>query len=260
MSERTTPVLEAKQIKKRFGGVVALGGVDLAVAEGEICGLIGPNGAGKTTMFDVLSGVQPPSDGTVHFDGHDITGRSSTWRARRGIRRTFQRQQPFDSLTVADNLLVATEWQGGGGGTTADLLRLPSRRRREAVRRADLASTLELLGIAQLADRLAGTLTIGQSRLVEMGRAVVDNPRVLLLDEPTSGLPSEEAEVLGEAIRRVRDEHRCAVVLVEHDVGFVMGICDRIVVLDIGQLLASGTPAEVRADPRVAEAYLGVQA
>jgi branched-chain amino acid transport system ATP-binding protein len=260
VTEPVKAVLEARGVGKRFGGIVALTNVDLAVAGGEICGLIGPNGAGKTTMFDVLSGVQPPTTGSVHLDGEDITGRSSTWRARHGIRRTFQRQQPFDSLSVADNLLVATEWQGGGGGTVADLLKLPSRRRREQQRRAGIMATLELLGIAHLSDRLAATLTIGQTRLVEMGRSIVDNPRALLLDEPTSGLPADEAAVLGDAIRRVRDEHDCAVVLVEHDVGFVMGICDRIVVLDVGQVLTAGTPSEVRADPRVAAAYLGVQA
>jgi branched-chain amino acid transport system ATP-binding protein len=249
--------IEARRVSKRFGGVVALSDVSLSVDSGEICGLIGPNGAGKTTLFDIFSGVQPATTGSVLLDDVDIAHRSPTWRARHGIRRTFQRQQPFGWLSVADNLLVATEWRGGGGGTTADLLKLPGRRRRETVRREQIAETLELLGIGHLAGQLAATLTIGQARLLEMGRAIVDRPRALLLDEPTSGLPSGETELLADAIRRVRTEHGCAVVLVEHDVGFVMGICDRIAVLRLGEILTVGTPEAVRADPAVAQAYLG---
>jgi branched-chain amino acid transport system ATP-binding protein len=253
----TGTIIEARNVTKRFGGITAASGVDLAVAAGEVCGLIGPNGAGKTTLFDILSGVEPPTSGSIHLDGADITGRSSTWRARNGIRRTFQRQQPFGWLTVADNLLVATEWRGGGGGTIADLVALPTRRRRETARRRDIMATLELLGIAHLADHTAATLTIGQARLLEMGRSIVDPPRALLLDEPTSGLPAEDAELLATSIRRVRDEHRCAVVLVEHDVGFVMELCDQVAVLHLGQMLTKGTPADVRANPEVVGAYLG---
>jgi branched-chain amino acid transport system ATP-binding protein len=261
MSARVEPpAIEARAVSKHFGGIVALDGVDLAVAPADVFGLIGPNGAGKTTLFDLLSGVERPTHGSVFLDGEDITTRSPTWRARAGIRRTFQRQQPFGWLSVADNLLVATEWRGGGGGVLADLVRLPSRRHRESTRRSEVMGTLELLGIAHLADQLAATLTIGHARLLEMGRSIIDTPRALLLDEPTSGLAAEDADLLAAAIVRVRDQHGCAVVLVEHDVRFVMDLCDKVAVLHLGKMLATGTPAEVRGNPAVIEAYLGSRA
>src|SRR4051812_7874763 len=162
-----TPVLEAVAIGKRFGGVTALDDVSISVARGEICGLIGPNGAGKTTLFDVISGVQPATTGRVRFEGHDITGRTATWRSRHGLRRTFQKQQPFSHLTVEDNLMVAVEWRGGGGGIVADLLRSPWRKRVESHRREQVREALEIFGLSKLARERAGRLTIGQIRLLE---------------------------------------------------------------------------------------------
>src|SRR2546421_404655 len=250
-------LLEARKVGVRFGGVSALVDVDVGFEQGQVCGLIGPNGAGKTTLFDVLSGVRTPSSGAIHYDGREITHRSPTWRSRHGVRRTFQRQQTFGWLTVEENLLVALEWRGGGGGLFGDLVRLPARTGKEGARRERVAEVLELCGIGDVRAEPAGKLPIGRARMVEMARAIVDPPRVLLLDEPTSGLEESEVESLGESMQRVCREERCAAVLVEHDVGFVMRQCDRIVVLNLGKWIADGTPEVVRNDPAVGAAYLG---
>ncbi|WP_372498524.1 ABC transporter ATP-binding protein [Yinghuangia soli] len=250
-------VLRAENVGVSFGGIKALTDVTLEVRAGEVCGLIGPNGAGKTTLFDVLSGIRRPDRGVVRLGGADVSARGPVWRARHGMRRTFQRQQLFGRLTVLDNLVVAEEWRGGGGGIGADLLGLPSRRRRERERRARAEEILDLCGLAELRDTYAGTLPVGQARLVELARAVVDTPKVLLLDEPASGMSSAESRWLGEVVRRLVDHEHCAVLLVEHDVAFVMGLASRVVVLNLGEVLAEGTPAEVRADQAVRDAYLG---
>jgi branched-chain amino acid transport system ATP-binding protein len=254
------PVLEAVGVCVRFGGVRALDGVDLTLRPGEVCGLIGPNGAGKTTLFDVLSGIRRPDTGRVLLDGADVTRRSPVWRARHGMRRTFQRQQPFGQLTVAGNLLVAQEWRGGGGGLLADLVAAPTRRAPERVRRERAAEVLRVCGLDAIAGSYAGTLPVGRARMLELARAVADRPRVLLLDEPASGTTGEEHRHLASVVRRLAAEEGCAVLLVEHDVAFVMELCSRVVVLDLGAVLAEGTPAEVRADPAVRDAYLGTGA
>ncbi|MBN2624905.1 MAG: ABC transporter ATP-binding protein [Acidimicrobiales bacterium] len=243
-------------VTKRYGGIIALEDVSLTVGAGEVVGLIGPNGAGKTTLFDIVSGVQAPSAGTVRLDGRAITTTSPERRARAGIRRTFQRVQLYGHLSVEDNILTATEWRGGGGGLLADLVGAPTRARRERERRARVASVMEAVGIADLAPLPAGSLPIGQARLVELARAVVDEPRVLLLDEPASGLADHEAERFAAQVARLRASD-VAVVLVEHDVGFVMGQCDRVVVLDLGRVLAEGSPTEIQQHPAVRAAYLG---
>ncbi|WP_395359263.1 ABC transporter ATP-binding protein [Streptomyces sp. YH02] len=238
------PLLRASGIDVGFGGVHALRDVTVSVGPGEICGLIGPNGAGKTTLFDVVSGIRRPDAGTIAYDGTDITRRSPVWRARHGIRRTFQRQQLFGQLTVADNLVVAQDWRGG--------VRSAARGRRDRA-----AAVLHECGLGALADSYAGGLPVGQARLVELARALADPPRVLLLDEPASGTTAEERRGLAAVIRRMADEKECAVLLVEHDVAFVMELCSRVVVLDLGRVLAEGSAAEVHADPAVREAYLG---
>jgi branched-chain amino acid transport system ATP-binding protein len=251
------PLLQAVDITVRFGGVTALSSVSLGFVADEICGLIGPNGAGKTTLFDTISGIRPPTGGRIVYDGFDVTRRSVTWRARHGIRRTFQRQQTFGWLSVEDNVIAAMEWRGGGGGLLADMVRSPTRRSLEQTRRKRVDEVLELCGIADLAKAPTASLPLGKARLAEMARAIADHPRVLLLDEPTSGLEEAEVESFGESLRAVREEEHCSIVLVEHDVGFVMRMSDRVVALDLGETLADGSPEQVRNDPAVVAAYFG---
>ncbi|MFI8100383.1 ABC transporter ATP-binding protein [Streptomyces sp. NPDC086023] len=238
-------VLTAEAVGVRFGGVRALDGVSLGLRAGEVCGLIGPNGAGKTTLFDVLSGIRRPDAGSVRLDGADITRRSPVWRARHGMRRTFQRQQLFGQLSVTDNLLVAQEWRGGRGRALA------------LQRRERAAAVLDDCGIGALGDTYAGALPVGRARMAELARAVADPPRVLLLDEPASGMSAPERAQLAAVVRNLAVREGCAVLLVEHNVAFVMELCARVVVLDLGTVLAEGTPTQVRADSAVREAYLG---
>jgi ABC-type branched-subunit amino acid transport system ATPase component len=249
--------LALQGIVVRFGGIAALSEVGFHVAPAEVRGLIGPNGAGKTTLFDVVSGVRAPDAGSVRLDGADITSWSAVRRARAGLRRTFQRVQSYTWLSVADNVLAALEWRGGGGGLLGDLVAVPTRRAKERARRERVDEVLELCGLSGLRDEPAGSLPIGQARMVELARAIVDPPRLLLLDEPTSGLEHTEVVRLGERIQAIRESEGCAVLLVEHDVGFVMAHCDRIVVLDLGRVLADGPPAAIRSDAAVRAAYLG---
>jgi ABC-type branched-subunit amino acid transport system ATPase component len=249
--------LEARSVTVNFGGVNALRQVSLRFHSGAIQGLIGPNGAGKTTLFDTLAGMTMVTGGRILLDGIDVTDRSATWRSRRGIRRTFQRQQTFGWLSVEDNLLCALEWHGGGGGLLGDLVHAPGRRRRERARRARVDEVMELCDLTRIRSVLAGNLPIGGARIVEIARAIVDHPRMLLLDEPTSGLEEAEVERVGQLIRDVRDQEGCGIALVEHDIGFVMRECDTVAVLNLGEVLAYGSPDEVGNDDAVMAAYLG---
>jgi branched-chain amino acid transport system ATP-binding protein len=251
------PRLTLTEVQVRFGGIMAVGGVSLFARAGEVLGVIGPNGAGKTTLFDVAAGVRSPSVGRVLLDGADITATSSATRARLGLRRTFQRVQTFGWLTVEDNVLAATEWRGGGGGFLGDVVGWPGRRRRERERRERVREVLADCGLLEVRGELAGSLPIGMARMVELARALVDRPSVLLLDEPASGLGESELARLGGRIDTARRTSDCAVLLIEHNAHFVMSHCDRVAVMDQGRLLAHGTPAEVQADPLVRAAYLG---
>jgi branched-chain amino acid transport system ATP-binding protein len=253
------PQLRLEDIAVRFGGITALGGVSFDARAGEVLGIIGPNGAGKTTLFDVISGVRSPNEGRVVLGGQNLTNVSASGRARRGLRRTFQRVQTFGWLSVEDNVLAALEWRGGGGGFVADLVYSPTRRRRERERRARVEEVLERCGLIPVRKELAGSLPIGVARMVEFARAVADTPQVLLLDEPASGLDETEITRLGVEIQAVRAESGCAVLLVEHNAGFVMEQSDRVVVLNLGQVLATGSPSEVQANQAVRDAYLGEQ-
>ena len=244
-------------ITVRFGGITALDGVSLEARAGEVLGIIGPNGAGKTTLFDVISGVRAPNDGRVVLADRDITHLSDTARARRGLRRTFQRVQAFGWLTVEDNVLTALEWRGGGGGFLADLVHSPTRLRHERARRARVEEVLDRCGLLPVRKELAGSLPIGVARMVEFARAVVDPPQLLMLDEPASGLDEAEVTRLGTEIQAVRSEAGCAVLLVEHNAAFVMQQSDRVTVLNLGQVLAEGTPSQIQANEAVREAYLG---
>jgi branched-chain amino acid transport system ATP-binding protein len=251
-----TPMLRLTGISKRFGGVVAVDDVSLDVPAGSVYGLIGPNGAGKTTLFDIVSGVTPPSAGTVFFDGEDVTSASAAARARLGMRRTFQRTQVFSWLSVEDNVVASMEWRGGGGGAVADILGLPGRRKLERARRERAAEVLEWCGLGKVSDTLAGMLPLGQQRVLELARALADRPRLLLLDEPTSGLDSDEQAMFGELVGELRAQG-ASVLLVEHDAGWVMSTCNHVVVLNLGAVLAAGSPTEIQANQAVRDAYLG---
>ncbi|MDQ2678112.1 MAG: ABC transporter ATP-binding protein [Actinomycetota bacterium] len=251
----TDAMLRATNVSVHFGGVSALDDVSISFAPSEICGVMGPNGAGKSTLFDVLSGVRRGSSGTLHLDGADVTTTSAVRRSRLGLRRTFQRQQTFGWLSVEDNLLVALESEHAGG-LIGDMFRMPWRQRAAREQRARAEEVLELCGLADVATESAGTLDIGRARMVELARAIVSRPRVLLLDEPTSGLEERQTAQLGAIIEQLRAEG-CAIALVEHDVAFMFEHCQRIVVLNLGSVLAAGTPEEIRADERVSAAYLG---
>ena len=257
MATTNGSLISVEDVTVRFGGVVAVNRASMAVPAGEIRGLIGPNGAGKTTLFDTITGMRLPSGGTVHYDGTDITSRSAVWRSRNGIRRTFQRQQPFGWLSVEDNVLVALDYHGGGGGLLADLVSFPTRRRIEDDRRDRARQAVERCGLSDVRDVAAGKLSIGKIRLLELARAIVDEPRLLLLDEPTSGLEEYEAHRFADVVREFRSASDAAVLLVEHDVPFVMNLCDRVTVLNLGEVIAEGTTHEVANNPAVRAAYLG---
>ena len=250
-------MLSLSDITVRFGGITALGGVSFDANKGEVLGIIGPNGAGKTTLFDVISGVRSPNEGKVVLNGKDVTSASSTGRARSGLRRTFQRVQTFGWLSVEDNVLAAIEWRGGGGGFLADLAYFPTRRKREKDRRARVEEILDRCGLLPVRTELAGSLPIGVARMVELARAIVDEPKLLLLDEPASGLDETETARLGEQIQAARNDFGCAVLLVEHNAGFVMDQSDRVIVLNLGTKLAEGLPAEIQKNQAVRDAYLG---
>ena len=250
-------VLEVVEVSKDFGQVRAVEDVSFTLPVGQIRGIIGPNGAGKTTLFDVIAGVQRASRGRIVFDGSDITKLSPVKRARRGVRRTFQRQQPIGWLSVEENVLAALEWRGGGGGLAADLVASPTRRSIERERRERVAAVVETCGLDRCRDRSAAELSIGEARRLELARAVVDLPQLLLLDEPTSGLEESEVEVFASIVRALCRETDSAVLIIEHDVPFVMSLCDQIMAMDLGRLIAEGTPTEISQDPGVRAAYLG---
>jgi branched-chain amino acid transport system ATP-binding protein len=248
--------IACEHVTVQFGGVAAVKDVSLTVQRGTIHALIGPNGAGKTTLFDVLGGARRPKQGRVFMSGRDVTDKSSTFRARQGVRRTFQRQQPYGSLTVEDNLLVPMEWQRGGGGMPADLLALPPRRAIERRRRVAVADVLHRTGLTAVADVQASHLPIGVARMVEFARALVSEPSVLMLDEPVSGLELGEANRLGQLMQELVAERHTSCLVVEHDIDFVMRFSTQVSVLNLGSILAEGTPDEVRKNPAVLAAYL----
>ncbi len=252
------PLLAATDVTVRFGGVVALDQVNLAVPVGSTVGLVGPNGAGKTTLFGVLSGLIRPKAGRVTMSGTDVTGRSPQNRAHRGLARTFQRMELFTELTVREHLVVARRVKDGRErllGMVRDFSGFGERP--GPGEDAAVDDILELLGLTSVADRPALAIPLGTGRLLEVGRALAAEPTVMLLDEPSSGLDVHETEQLGDALRRVREERGTAFVLVEHNVDFVLGLSDRVTVLDFGRVLVEGSPEEIRTSPEVQAAYFG---
>ncbi len=248
-------LLTTEKLTVTYGGLNANDDVDLSVEQGNLVGLIGPNGAGKTTFIDAITGFTPPSGGTVTFDGVDLAGMTPDARAHLGLSRTFQSLELFEDLTVRDNLMAAAEparWYS----TIVDVFR-PGYLERAYAQQVDWA--MDILNLGPLADRLPSDLSHGQRKLVGVSRALAARPKLVLLDEPAAGLDTAESQLLGGHLRDFLDQG-ITVFLIDHDMGLVLNVCDYIYVLDFGQIIAHGTPAEIRNDPSVIAAYLGESA
>ena len=252
------PVLETHHLGIDFGGLTAVNEFEITVGRTEITGLIGPNGAGKTTVFNLLTNVYKPSRGSILLDGVSTAGKSTAQLCRMGIARTFQNIRLFKDMSVIDNILVGLHHEMDYSLPEA-VLRLPRYWRGERIARSRAMELLGIFRMEDLAESPAGSLPYGAQRRLEILRALATNPSILLLDEPAAGMnPSETAELM-ENIRRIRDTFQIAVLLIEHDMSLVMGICEGIAVLNFGQIIAKGTPDEIRSNPAVIEAYLGKQ-
>jgi branched-chain amino acid transport system ATP-binding protein len=249
-----TTVLHAADITKKFSGIVALDNATIEVTEGERVGLIGPNGAGKTTLFNCILGVLPPDSGVIELNGQDVTRLPVQQRAKLGIGRTFQRIELFPGASVRDHLFIAERVRRGDGRLWKDLLGL-GRAKADEVARCN--EVLELLGLRDLADQPIERLSLGQGRLVEVGRALMTEPKVLLLDEPSSGLDRAETAALAKTLREVQQDQGFSILLVEHDVELVSSFTTRCYVLDFGRMLLDGSTRDVLASPEVRAAYLG---
>jgi len=250
------PLLQADSVWMSFGGVHALSGVSFTLHEGETLGLIGPNGAGKTTLFNCITGVVPGYRGAIQYDGRDLRGLKPHRRARLKIARTFQNLELFDELSALDNLAVPLD-AFSKRGVIADLLRLPTTVFDERTAQEKARAILHFLELGTYADAPAGDLPVGLRRRLEIGRALALEPRLLLLDEPGSGLDARETADLARLLASVRARFKVTMLVVDHDMALIMRICNRIYVLDNGQIIAEGSPEQIRDDPHVVRAYLG---
>lgn len=253
-----SPILEAKDLTRRFGGLVAVNQVSFAVQHHEIFGLIGPNGAGKTTLFNLITGLLAPSSGQLLYQGKSISRLRPHRIAGKGIARTFQNVRLFGELSALENVMIARHVHTRSGLLTG-ILGLPWAVREEAQAKQQALELLELIHLGDRAQQKARNFSYGDQRRLEIARALALKPQVLLLDEPAAGMNPREKHQLSDFIRELRRQFNLTILLIEHHVPLVMGLCDRIAVLDFGQLIALGGPAQVKSDPAVIEAYLGVE-
>lgn len=249
-------LLDVKDLSMRFGGLLAVDSVNLELSEKQILAIIGPNGAGKTTVFNCISGFYTPTSGNVLLQGQSIAGLGSHTVARKGVVRTFQNVRLFKRMTALENLLVA-QHQKNRASVLAGLFNTPSFRRQEAEAMERSLHWLDYMGLREFANREAGNLAYGHQRRLEIARCMITAPKVLMLDEPAAGLNPQEKIDLQNLIRQLRDQYGVAILLIEHDMGLVMGVSERITVMEYGKPIAHGTPEEIRNNERVIKAYLG---